>query len=182
MRPTGHWWHGYAVSCVTSSIDIAAVRRGVRYIPAHEILGRNNASLAIPVGRQKLIPDQLFALDYGGSYRSFMLEVDRGTEPGRSASARKSLARSIEQYNQVIEGGLYKKHYGLRANLLVLYVFNSRSNEERFLDMVGGCSERVRRTILSRAVNGHKIGKFVETLLVEQPWYRAGLPGVSIGY
>ena len=78
VRPTGHWWHGYMTSCVTSSIDIAAAHKGVRYIPAHEILALaiKNAPLAIPIGGQKLIPDQLFALGYGGSYRVFALEVD----------------------------------------------------------------------------------------------------------
>ncbi|MEH6727777.1 MAG: replication-relaxation family protein, partial [Hyphomicrobiales bacterium] len=43
VRPTGHWWHGYMTSCVTSSIDITAARDGVQYIPAHEILRIKNA-------------------------------------------------------------------------------------------------------------------------------------------
>ena len=98
VRPTGHWWHGFAVSCVTSAIDIAAQRAGVRYIPTHEILAIKGADLAIPVGRSKLIPDQLFALDLGGSFRVIALEVDRGTEPKSSASRRKSWSQSIEQY------------------------------------------------------------------------------------
>lgn len=152
IRPTGHWWHGYAVSCVTSSIDIAAARHGVRYIPAHEILKRNDALLAIPVGRQKLIPDQLFALDYGGSYRAFALEVDRGSEPKTSPAKRKSWARSIELYREVIEAQLYKQHYGLTANLLVLWVFNSKANEKRFLEMVEGCSETVRKSVLTKTI------------------------------
>ena len=97
VRPTGHWWHAYLTACVTSSIDIAAAKEGTRYIPAHEILKRNGSSLAIPLGdNSKLIPDQLFALDYGGSYRAFMLEIDRGTEPHNSPANRKSLKRSID--------------------------------------------------------------------------------------
>ncbi len=181
IRPTGHWWHGYAVSCVTSSIDIAAAHHGVRFIPAHEILERNNAPLAIPVGRQKLIPDQLFALDYGGSYRAFALEVDRGTEPKTSPAKRKSWARSIELYREIIEDGLYKRHYGLKASLLVLYVFNSLANEERFLEMLGGCSERVRQSLLAQTLGDQRAGKQVTNSLFEKPWFRAGLPGVSIG-
>jgi len=51
VRPSGHWWHSYMTACVTSSIDIAVAQAGVRYIPAHEILARRNASLAIPVGQ-----------------------------------------------------------------------------------------------------------------------------------
>lgn len=150
VRPTGHWWHGYMTSCVTSSIDIAAARKSVRYIPAHEILAIKNATLAIPVGNQKLIPDQLFALDYGGSYRVFALEVDRGTEPKTSPTARKSYARSIDLYRQLIERKIYKSHYGLKANLLVLWVFSSRSNEVRFLEMVEEIGGAVVKAMLTQ--------------------------------
>ncbi len=137
VRPTGHWGHGAAVASVTSAIDITAARDRVRYIPAHEILGLNQASLAIPIGNRKLIPDQLFALDYSGRYRAFMLEVDRGTEPKTSSAARKSYASSIELYQQMIEQNIHQTHYGLKATTLVLWVFSRRSNEQRFLEMVG---------------------------------------------
>jgi Replication-relaxation len=102
VRPTGHWWHAYLVSCVTSSIDIAAARDGVRYIPAHEILARKGATLGIPVNGKLLIPDQLFALDYGGSYRAFVLEVDRGTEPCHTPTVRKSLSSMLGQYDSAM--------------------------------------------------------------------------------
>ncbi len=100
-----------------------AARSGVRYIPGHEILNIKDSTLAIPMGKSKLIPDQLFALDYGGCYRAFALEVDRGTEPKTTKAFRKSYAGSIELYRRLIEGQIYKKHYGLKANLLVLWVF-----------------------------------------------------------
>tara|TARA_R110002051_G_scaffold38640_1_gene81936 strand:+ start:6644 stop:7567 length:924 start_codon:yes stop_codon:yes gene_type:complete len=137
VRPTGHWGHGAAVSSVTSAIEIAAAQDGVRYIPAHEILAIKQASLSIPIGRSKLIPDQLFALDYGGMYRACMLEVDRGTEPKTSNAARKNYASSIELYRQIIEKNLHRDSYGLKATTLILWVFSQRSNEQRFLDMVG---------------------------------------------
>jgi hypothetical protein len=152
VRPTGHWWHGYLTSCVTSSIDIAAAQTGVRYIPAHDILAIRNAPLSIPVGQAKLIPDQLFALDYGGRFRAFALEVDRGTEPKASRAARKSYLRSIEQYRQVIESGIYQSHYGLKANLAVHWVFTSRVNEARFLDMVGKIGGRFAKTVLTQSL------------------------------
>ena len=152
VRPAGHWWHGYMTSCVTSSIDIAAARDGVRYIPAHEILAIKNAPLAIPIGNQKLIPDQLFALDYGGSYRAFALEVDRGTEPKTSPTARKSYARSIELYRKMIERKLYKSHYGLKANLLVLWVFNNRTNEAHFLEILGNLPIAIRKRFLTQNI------------------------------
>ncbi|AGI68700.1 hypothetical protein OAN307_c31670 [Octadecabacter antarcticus 307] len=136
MRPTGHWGHGADVASVTSAVDIAAATEGVRFIPAHEILAIKQASLAIPIGNHKLIPDQLFALDYGGSYRAVMLEVDRGTEPKTSSAVRKSYASSIGLYRQMIEQNVHQKHYGLKATTLLLWVFSRRSNEQRFLEMV----------------------------------------------
>ena len=153
VRPRGHWWHGYAVSCVTSSIDIAARRDGTRYIPAHEILAIRGASLSISVGRQRLIPDQLFALDYGGCYRVFALEVDRGTEPLKSSAARKSLLSAVALYRQVLEQLLYKQHYGLKANLLVLWVFESRARQEQFRRMMESWAAPTARAMLSYSID-----------------------------
>lgn len=149
IRPSGHWWHGYATACITSAIDIAGASAGLRYIPTHEILRPDNPSLAIPVATNKLIPDQLFAIDYGGSYRVFALEVDRGTEPKTSSSARKSYARSIRQYAQVIDNGLYRTQYGIRSPLLVLWVFNNRTNQRRFLELCGRHSALVQKSVLT---------------------------------
>jgi hypothetical protein len=152
VRPTGHWGHGFAVACVTSAIDMAAALDGVRFIPAHEILAINQASLAIPIGTRKLIPDQIFALDYGGSYRAFMLEVDRGTEPKTSSAARKSYASSIEMYRQMIEKNAHGDHYGLKATTLILWVFSRRSNEKRFLEMVGQIGGQAKNLICTQVM------------------------------
>ena len=101
VAPRGHWVHGYMTSCVTSSIDIAAARDGVQYIPGDKVLAIRDAPLAIPIDGQKLIPDQLFALDYGGSFRAFVLEVDRGTEPKTTTTKRKSYEESIDRKRPV---------------------------------------------------------------------------------
>ncbi len=153
IRPTGRWVHRYMTSCITSSFDIMATRNGVRYIPGHKILAIKNVSLAIQIGRSKLIPDQLFALDYGGSYCAFALEVDRGTEPKTTKAFRKSYSGSIELYRCMIEGQLYKQHYDLNANLLVLWVFSSRSNQARFLEMVGEVGGNAVKSIFTQTVD-----------------------------
>jgi Replication-relaxation len=154
VRPTGHWWHGYAVSCVTSAIDIAGARNEVRYIPAHEILARKGATFGIPVNGKLLIPDQFFALDYGGSYRAFLLEVDRGTEPVSSTAARKSYASSVAQYAEVLQRGLHRDHYGLKANLLVLWVFTSQLRARRFLELIQALPDDIAARILVSTVEG----------------------------
>ncbi|MCK0138928.1 replication-relaxation family protein [Aliiroseovarius sp. F47248L] len=174
VRPTGHWWHGFATSCVTSSIDITAAQRRVRYIPAHTILTKRGVTLEIPMKRGKLIPDQLFALDYGGSFRAFMLEVDRGTEPIKSTAARKSLGRSIDQYLEVLERQLQKSHYGLKANMLVLWLFTSRSRQAKFLDVLKEKSHPAGRAIVSQAVNPVRLYKNVNAELVLGDWASIG--------
>lgn len=174
---------GYAVSSVSSAIDVAAARDGVRYIPAHEILARKGATLGIPVQGKLLIPDQLFALDYGGSYRAFLLEVDRGTEPLSSKAARKSYASSIAQYAEVLRHGQHRDHYGLKANLLVLWVFTSRVRAQRFLELVRPLPDDVSGRMLVNAVDGFgaNVGPAeVPTRLFAERWQTGSGSLVSI--
>ncbi|MBT2132357.1 replication-relaxation family protein [Aliiroseovarius lamellibrachiae] len=181
--PTGHWWHGYMTSCVTSSIDIAAAREGVGYIPAHQILAKKKAQLALPVAGAKLIPDQLFALNYGGSFRAFALEVDRGTEPKTSPTQRKNWSRSIEQYLQVIELNIYKAHYGLTANMLTMWVFTSRAKEQRFLELLSKYHGAAIASFLTTAIPAQRersMNNSVWAGLFSKPWNRANGTPVMI--
>lgn len=178
--PTGHWWHSYLTACVTSSLDICATRAGVRYIPAHEILALNDASFAIPLGTATLIPDQLFALDYGGCFRAFAVEIDRGTEPKTSSANRKSWARSIAQYDDVLSRETYKSHYGLKANLLVLWVFTNRVKEMRFLELMRRQRGAADQSILTQSLpKGEMLlgARNLLTNLFQTPWNRvSGVP------
>jgi len=134
--PTGHWLHKYMTSCVTASIDVMARRDCCRFIPAHEILEKQGSTLGLTIDGRKLIPDQLFAIDYGGRYRAFAVEVDRGTEPRTSTDARKSYESSILQYKKFLGKKLYQNHYGLNTNMLALFVFASEHDQEIFLELV----------------------------------------------
>lgn len=179
VTPTGHWVHGYMTSCVTSSIDIVAACDKVRYIPAHEILAIKDAPLAIPIDGQRLFPDQIFALNYGRSFRVFALEVDRGTEPKTTGAKRKSYANSIELYRKLIERQFYKSHYGLKAPLLVLWVFSSRTNEARFLEMLADVPEHIRQRFLTQSIDGfHQTFKPPSLMLdlYRGAWNRSMLP------
>lgn len=131
-RPTGHWWHGYWVSAVSSAIEIGAVRAGLTFIPAAQILAIKGVELGIPLSGSKLIPDQLFAIKYPDGYRAFALEVDRGTEPVRSGTARKSLQRSVAQYQQLLREKLYQSHFGLKSKLCVHWVFQDEQRRQQF--------------------------------------------------
>jgi len=185
VKPHGHWVHGYMTSCITSSIDIAAGRDGVQYIPAHEILAIKGETLAVPIDGQKLIPDQLFALNYGGSFRVFALEADRGTEPKTSMAKRKSYEKSIELYSELIERQIYKSHYGLKAPLLVLWVFSNRSNEARFLEMLKDQPECIRQHFLTQSIEGFRAEfrppQILSDLYAEK-WQRSTSAPVSIQF
>lgn len=135
-RPTGHWWHGFWTSAVTSAIEIGATRVGLEYVPAARILAIRGVEKGIPVSRSKVIPDQLFAIKYPDGYRAYALEIDRGTEPVRSHAARKSLKRSVDQYRQVLQGKIYQQHFGLKSNLVVLWLFNSARRQRQFAELL----------------------------------------------
>ena len=152
IRPTGHWWHGYTVSAITGAWDILAAREGNQFIPAHEILERNGADLAIPMGKNKLIPDQLFAIRYQDGYRAFLLEVDRATEPYRSAAARKSIARTIDQYAILIQSDRHRQHYGLKASTAILWAFTSPTRLSVFQQMVRDRAPRLADHFLCKSL------------------------------
>ena len=122
--------------------------------------------MGIPVSGSKLIPDQLFALQYPDGYRAFALEVDRGTEPVRSPAARKSLARSVAQYREVLPNELHKRHYGLKSGLMVLNVFKSPGRQRQFRDL-----QRLGdRVLLAQTVSGD-VPRVMQVLqLVKRQW------------
>ena len=151
-RPTGHWWHGYWVSAISSAIEIGATRSGLTYIPAAQILAINGVEVGIPVSGTKLVPDQLFAVRYPNGYRAYALEMDRGTEPLRSGAARKSLQRSLDQYQQVLNAKIYQNHYGLRSNLIVLWVFTTGARRRLFNEL----SSNLHKAIQSAHVEQEK--------------------------
>lgn len=134
-RPTGHWWHGFWVASVSSAIEISAKLADNEYIPTARILDIKGVSLGIPTSNGTVIPDQLFAIKAVDGYRAYALEVDRGTEPVRSKAARKSLQRSVLQYQEILDGKLHQRHYGLRCNLMVLWVFGSETRRRQFQEL-----------------------------------------------
>ena len=152
IRPTGHWWHAYTVAAVTGSLDIAARRQGRAYIPAHTILARRGAEIAIPVGSRRLIPDQLFAVQYADGFRAFLLEVDRSTEPLRSGAARKSLARSVDLYTEMLARDLHRRHYGLKAGTAVLWACTNPARLTAFQEIVRQRAGRFSGHVLCKAL------------------------------
>ena len=137
----------------TARVELAAKSRGHRYLAAHELPGNTTKSIAIPIGRELLIPDQLFAIDYGGLFRAFMVEVDRGTEPIASSSARKSWTSALEIYARAFEAGLPNKSYSLRAPIQVVWVLNTLSRRDAFQRLLASKGQQLARRVLVTGVD-----------------------------
>lgn len=180
VRPTGHWWHGFMVSAITSEIDLAATRAGVGYIPAHKILAQKGATLGIPVGDRILIPDQLFAMKYSSGFRLYMVEADRGTEPLTSGSARKSLGTSVLQYAHILQHGTYKSHYGVQSNLMVLFVFTQTHRARRFLELATKIAPSAAAHILVQVQPKSNSQYLADLPILDRPWGRSLYPPVIL--
>ncbi|OYV40956.1 MAG: hypothetical protein B7Z80_03205 [Rhodospirillales bacterium 20-64-7] len=76
--------HRLMSACVGASIELSCTPRGLTYIPRHAILKRTDSPMELPlsqfVPQKSLVPDDVFGIDYGGSYRFFAVEIDRNTE------------------------------------------------------------------------------------------------------
>jgi len=136
----GPWWHKRETAKTTAELEIACLNRtDLNYIHAYKILERAQTDLrfetiykevsgpkAGQMVKRPLIPDGLLGLEYVAedgvtSYRFFVLEVDRGTEPlTTSHHRRKSIERMLAQYDTWIGQGQYKRDLKLTAPIFLL--------------------------------------------------------------
>ena len=135
-----------------------------------------------------LIPDALFGIEYKSgqspSYRFFVVEADRATEPLTSKNFnRKSALRSYEAYKSYIEDGYYRAHLGLTAPLLVLNVFSEKARAEKVKELYAHQSPR--------GLSYHLFQVWEDfappfrppnpnLALLESAWERAGKPAILI--
>lgn len=194
-RVAGPWWHRSMMSAITASIELATLdNRQVNFIPQHTILERAQTRLRYPVtfaepktGKpvtSDLIPDALFGLEYVAngtkSYRFFLLEADRATEPTRASQFnRKSHLKSFLQYREYVGRGLYREHLKLTAPLLVLNVSTSEQVIGRMMKLLGelapdGCTYQLFQTL------PHNAGQQGLSFLFSGSWHRQGSAAIRI--
>jgi Replication-relaxation len=173
VRPTGQWWHAYGVGALTAAIERAGAEKGIEYIPPHSILGRAKCDLPLLTPLGPVIPDQLFALDYSGSYRAFLLEHDRGTEPIASKAARESLDRKLSRYAAAVATDLHRQHYGLKSPLALLFTFTSRARAAHFLDLLSAKYPRLMASVVITVLNSDDPLLLQAKAYAEAPWQRA---------
>ncbi len=129
-----------------------------------------------------LIPDALFGLEYRKgsrkSYRFFLVEADRGTEPTRASRFnRKSHLRNFLQYREYVGRGLYKDHLGLTAGLLVLNVTLFPKTAEAMMKLLIELNSNGNSYQLFRTLDGNGISP-VKPIGLDSDmltgWQRAG--------
>ena len=198
----GPWLHRYMVSLVTASIELAATGKDdLTYVPQSAILGRAESELRYPTTftepetgqdvTKLLIPDAVFGLEYrkgvASSYRFFVVEADRGTEPTTTKNFnRKSHLRNLLQYRDYIGNGRYKEHLRLSAPLLVLNVSTDQAKHERMIKLTGEVSGPAGNSyMLYQCFDG--IGPTfrpspLQSCFLDQAWSRAAQERIYIGH
>jgi hypothetical protein len=123
MPPSGPYQHRFLTAAISASVELDAKARGQQFISSGDILRhpkcpettRNAANpLAIRAAGRIIIPDALYGIDYGGKFRFWALEADRGTEPlkGRGRASRYILDK-IDAYQAVLKTEAYRYTWGI---------------------------------------------------------------------
>ena len=196
---SGPWLHGFMVSCITASIELATLDRDdLTFIPQSRLLDRAGTDLRYPIDtpdpetgrvyRKNMIPDALFALEYntpeGNRYRSFLVEADRSTEPATSKNFnRKSWQRSLAQYEQYVGQGLYRDHLKLKSSILILNIVTAPKRTVQIGQTIEARAPSLAGRMLFQA--WEDFGPVFtppqpKTALLEGGWYRVKLPEMRI--
>lgn len=129
---------------VAASIELTCPLVGVSYVPRETILSeapeasrRAANPMALPLLATKLIPDDLFALQFPDGWRRYCaVEVDRNTESiDRTNAAANTITKKVQHYVMVLEGGVHRTWWGL-PNLGVLIVTPNERHAANILDCV----------------------------------------------
>lgn len=121
--PSGPYLHRFFTAKITAHAELAATKAGQRFISSGEIARhprfpeetlRAPNPLAVHVGGGVIIPDALYGIDFGGKYRFYAVEADRGTEPIRRSGRRAShLHGKVQLYVSVLRTETYKTKWGI---------------------------------------------------------------------
>ena len=177
--------HAFMTSCTTASIELEAMRLGCRFVTRDEILKRaavqpRDRPLSIKCkvsytasngstlySDRPVEPDQLFGIDYGGAYRFFALEADRGSEPIiRNNLDQSSILRKLLAYNDILARGEHRQRFGI-PNLFPMFVTTSDARMESMIDLARNTCPKYSNFFLFRAIPGFEVYFRTPPLLTE---------------
>jgi hypothetical protein len=185
---TDPFLHRLMTACVAASIELTSRKAGIRYIHRHEIFShtkcpeetrRSANPLSIPGNGKRIVPDDLFGIDYGGKYRFFAVEIDRNTESiERKSVDQSSFGKKLSAYTDIIDRATFKKVWGI-PNLLILTVTTNESHMANMLAYVGRNTIAHQEKFLFKAkrefgVNWTMPGVMDD--LLTAPWARVSTP------
>lgn len=182
--------HANMICECLASIELATrCRSDLRFIPWAEIVGKMPSTTAqsatpnkLPVAQDAIIPDGLFGIEYTSdgqkAYRFFALEVDRGTMPiSRTRAGQTSYLGKLLLYRQILDGRLYRSHWGIPNLFVLTLTLNEGRAEEILRHALGRFGECP--LFLLKAAQQVQLRTASDRLLVE-PWRRPGLPALAI--
>lgn len=171
--------HRLMGACVGASIQLACKAKGITYIPRHDILSRHDKVMELPLShtapQKSLVPDELFGLDYGGSYRFFACEWDRGTEPiRRKALDQTDFGKKIACYLEVMRARTFKEVWGT-PNLMTLIVTTNETRAKSLREEVQVLDPKLAQRFLFKVVDNFASPWRMPPVLIDilEPWTRA---------
>jgi hypothetical protein len=185
---TDPFLHRFMSACVSASVELACRSNGIRYIHRHEIFShskcpeptRNRPNpLSLPAGGKRIVPDDLFGLDYGGKFRFFAVEVDRNTESiERRDVGQTAFGKKLHAYGDLLERGTFRNVWGI-PNLLILTVTTNATHMANMVAYASATMTAHQQKFLFKAKPGFGMNWTVPAVmddLVTAPWARVLAP------
>jgi hypothetical protein len=193
--------HRFMASCITASIELACREAGLTFVSGQELLAKSpTGSLKLPADFSfkgtrysiPIVPDGYFAIRYqDGSYRAFLVEADRGTEPIERSDMenQRSYLRKILQYQSLLTRPNrdtpppYRKLLGIQSGLVVLNCTNNYRHMESMMAVLMRETQQRGSTFMLFKPLPVFADKFAVPLVLTElftPWRRAGHPELDI--
>lgn len=140
--PSGPYLHRFLTARITAHAELEAIKAGHRFISSGEIARhprfpeetlRAPNPLAVRVDGGVVIPDALYGVDFGGKFRFFAVEADRGTETITGYGKRGShLHGKIERYVSLMKAKKFRTAWGVP--ILTVRIVTERADRAKNID------------------------------------------------
>jgi hypothetical protein len=185
---TDPFLHRLMSACVSASVELACRSTGIRYIHRHDIFSHSKCPeqtrcspnpLSLSAGGKRIVPDDLFGIDYGGKFRFFAVEIDRNTESiERRNVGQTAFGKKLNAYGDILERGTFRDVWGI-PNILILTVTTNATHMANMLAYASAITTAHQQKFLFKAKPGFGMNWTVPAVmddLVTTPWARVLAP------